>query len=89
MTSGRREAFKATAQTSCSWWAKHCQSLNRRSGQTIDLPPGEMFAEMYEASAMGMTREQVDDAGFNTYGWEPPDGSQPALCGLIRGAVGS
>jgi hypothetical protein len=25
-----------------------------------------MFAEMYEACAMGMTREQVDDAGFNS-----------------------
>jgi hypothetical protein len=47
-------------------WAKHCYSLNRRSGQTIDLPPGEMFAEMYEACAMGMTHEQVDDAGFNS-----------------------
>jgi hypothetical protein len=66
MTSARREAFKATARTSCSWWTTHCYSLNRRSGQTIDLPPGEMFAEMYEACAMGMTREQVDDAGFNS-----------------------
>jgi hypothetical protein len=54
MTPVRRDAFKATAQTSCSWWAKHCYSLNRRSRQTIDLPPGEMFAEMYEACAMGM-----------------------------------
>jgi hypothetical protein len=77
MTSARRDAFKATAQTPCSWWAKRCSSLNRRSGQTIDLPPGEMFAEMYEACAMGMTREQVADAGFNSYGWEPPDGSEP------------
>jgi hypothetical protein len=53
------------------------------------LPPGEMFAVMYEACAMGMTREKVDDAGFNTYGWEPPDGSEAALCDLIRGAIGS
>jgi hypothetical protein len=48
-----------------------------------------MFAVMYEACAMGMTREKVDDAGFNTYGWEPPDGSEAALCDLIRGAIGS
>lgn len=86
MTRTSRSAFSTLAGTTCGWWQRPCESLNRRSGQTILIPPAEMFAEAYDACALGLTRHQVDDAGFNTYGWDPPDGSDAALCDLIRQA---
>jgi hypothetical protein len=43
-----------------------------------------MFAEMYAACALGLTQRGYQDARFNTYGWVPPDGTDQALCDLIR-----
>ena len=86
MTPAARDRFRAAAGTTCRWWARHCFTLNRRSGERIDLPPGEMFAEAYEACALGMTRRQVDDSGAVTYGWDPPNGSDELLCRVIREA---
>jgi hypothetical protein len=31
-----------------------------------------------------LTQREYQDAGYNTYGWVPPDGTDAALCGLIR-----
>jgi len=38
----------------------------------------------YYADMTSARLRDIDDAGFNSYGWEPPDGSEPALCALIR-----
>jgi hypothetical protein len=88
MTPAARTAFKALAQVDCSWWAKHCVTARRVSGPGVyvDVPPGEMFAEEYMACALGLSRRQVEDAAYTSYGWDPPDGAEPQMCALIRSA---
>ena len=88
MTPARRNAFRAAAGTDCNWYAKRCVTARWISGPGVfvNVPPGEMFAEMYAACALGLTRVQVEQAGYNTYGWVPPDGTdEAALCNIIRG----
>jgi hypothetical protein len=46
-----------------------------------------MFAEMYAACALGMTKEQVDEVPSVSYGWVPPEGTDAAFCTLIRAAA--
>jgi hypothetical protein len=86
MTPKRRIAFKSLVRTTCSWWAPHCLSNRWITSPTemVDVPPGEMFAEMYAACALGLTQRGYQDAGFNSYGWVPPAGTDQALCDLIR-----
>jgi hypothetical protein len=87
MTPARRASFKTLAGTTCSWWARHCVTDRWVSGPgvTVDIPPGEMFAEMYAACALGLTERAYQDAGFNSYGWVPPPGTDEQLCALIGG----
>jgi hypothetical protein len=85
MTPKRRIAFKSLVRTTCPWLARHCLSNRWVTSATemVDVPPVEMFAEMYAACALGLTQRGYQDAGFNTYGWVPPDGTDQALCDLI------
>lgn len=85
MDAGDRESFKRFVGTTCKWWATNCYSISVSNGDRLRLAPGEMFAEMYAACAFGLTREQLDLRGAVTYGWEPPQGTDAALCALIRG----
>lgn len=53
----------------------------------IKLPLGEMFAEEYAACSLGLTQLQYQEAGYNSYGWVPPKGTdETRLCDLIRSA---
>lgn len=86
MTPARRAAFKRLVGTSCAWWAKHCITDRWVSGPgvTVDVAPGEMFAEEYAACALGMSQQEYQNAGFNTYGWVPPPGTdEDPLCALM------
>ena len=54
------------------------------SNYFISIPLGEMFAEEYAACSLGMTQLQYQDAGYNSYGWVPPQGTdEAAICNLI------
>ena len=87
MTGARRQEFLQIAGVTCSWTAAHCRTARWVSGPGfyVDVKPQEMFAEMYAACALGLTERGYQDAGYNTYGWVPPDGADAALCGVIRG----
>lgn len=53
----------------------------------ITIAPGEMFAEEYAACSLGLTQLQYQEAGYNSYGWVPPQGTnEDAICSLIEGA---
>jgi hypothetical protein len=87
MTRARRQRFLRIAEVPCTWTALHCRTARWVSGPgvSVDVRPQEMFAEMYAACALGLTEHGYQDAGYNTYGWVPPDGTDSSLCGLIRG----
>jgi hypothetical protein len=87
MTPARRLAFLRAAGVTCRWKAAHCRTARWISGPgvVVDVRPEEMFAEMYAACALGLTERGYQDAGYNTYGWVPPDGADAALCAVIRG----
>lgn len=81
-----RSAFRAAVGTDCSWWSTRCP--NPSAGEGEKLPPGERFAEMYAACALGMTREQVDAVPSVSYGWDPdPALDQSALCRQMAGWI--
>jgi hypothetical protein len=87
LTPALRNRFRALAQTSCAWWAEHCHTARWISGPGVyvDVPPGEMFAEMYASCALGLTQGEYENAGYNSYGWMPPQGVNDAdFCSLIR-----
>jgi hypothetical protein len=86
MTPAARTSFIQLAGVHCRWWGIHCVTHRWVSGPDVmvDLVPGEMFAEEYMACALGLTRRQVEDQQYNTYGWQPPDGVEPQMCALIR-----
>lgn len=86
MTATRRLRFLQIAEVSCRWTAPHCRTVRWVSGPDVhvDVKPQEMFAEMYAACALGLTEREYEDAGYNTYGWVPPDGTDSDLCALIR-----
>lgn len=73
LSRAERNQFRALVGTPCSWWSKRCK-----------LPPGEMFAEMYAACGLGMTKLEVDAVPSVSYGWTPPLGADATLCLLIR-----
>jgi hypothetical protein len=76
-----RTRFKRAVGTSCAWRAKRCRSWNWSNESVADVSPSEMFAEMYAACALGLTRLQVDEQRFYSYGWMPPLlVDQRALC---------
>lgn len=87
MTAARRDAFKQIVGTTCAWRAKHCPSIRWvvSPPETVDVPPEEMFAEEYAACALGLTQVEYQSAGYNSYGWVPPAGTDQQLCDLIRG----
>lgn len=87
MTPARRQAFLQIAGVTCAWTAPHCSTPRWVSGPGVyvDVKPQEMFAEMYAACALGLTERGYQDSGYNTYGWVPPEGTDAALCGVIRG----
>jgi hypothetical protein len=89
MSAERRQEFLAIAGVTCNWTAAHCRTARWVSGPGVyvDVRPQEMFAEMYAACALGLTQRAYQDAGFNTYGWVPPDGTDAALCDVIRGSM--
>lgn len=84
-----RDRFKAIVGVTCSWWAKRCITHPYwwLPDWTVNLSPGEMFAEEYAACALGLTQEQYQDALYNSYGWRPPAGTDAALCSLIRSSA--
>jgi hypothetical protein len=82
-----RVEFRALAGTSCSWLSTRCFLVGYPRKATYNVPPAEMFAEAYSACALGMTLEARDEVPSVSYGWEPPEGSDSALCDLIRRAA--
>lgn len=83
MNRAERDRFRAAIGTGkCSWWGT-C-TLWREGLRDGVMEPGERFAEMYAACAIGKTREQVEAAGLPSYGWLPELGTDAALCYLIR-----
>jgi hypothetical protein len=91
MTPARRNAFKALAETTCSWWDEKCVSIRwvTSPDYKVVIPPGEMFAEEYAACALGLTQSVYQAAGYNSYGWVPPQDNPNAdqqMCDLIRGS---
>ena len=86
MTPARRARFLELAGVTCAWKAPHCRTVRWVSGPDVyvDVRPEEMFAEMYAACALGLTESQYQDAGYRTYGWVPPEGTDASLCALIR-----
>jgi hypothetical protein len=78
-----RDAFRRANNTGCGWWSKRCR-ITWNDGRRPLLPPAEWFAEQYAACALGLTREQVDNGGYVTYGWQGPHYRDLALCNLIR-----
>lgn len=54
----------------------------------VKIAPSEMFAEEYAACSLGLTQRGYQDAGYMSYGWVPPQGTdETALCALIASAV--
>ena len=74
----------------CSKWLRKCRTVRWvvNDHYYITIPPVEMFAEEYAACALGLTQRGYQDAGYNTYGWVPPKGTdETALCDLMRSAA--
>jgi hypothetical protein len=88
MTPALRRRFDAIVGTRCRWWAKRCVSSSwiLGPGVSVDLPPGEMFGETYAACALGLSVADYIYALYNSYGWVPPQGTDAALCDVIRAA---
>lgn len=80
MSPAKRDTFRQAIQSPCSWWSAHCKPPRN---QDESVPPGERFAELYAACALGLTRWQVDDAGYPSYGWDPPVDDR-SLCALFQ-----
>jgi len=87
MTPERRQEFLRIASVTCTWTSLHCRTARWVSGPGVyvDVRPQEMFAEMYAACALGLTERGYQDAGYRTYGWVPPDGTDAALCSVVHG----
>lgn len=84
LTRVERERFRAAIGSSCSWWSETCTI--RRANDPLwsaKVPPGELFAEAYVACALNMSRQELEDTGVVTYGWQPPIG-KTELCNLVR-----
>lgn len=91
MTPALRARFRSLVGVpqSVNWW------LPLRTVRWVTAPDyyitislGEMFAEEYAACALGLTQREYQDAGYNSYGWVPPQGvDESALCALIRSAI--
>jgi hypothetical protein len=87
LSKAERTRFRILARTRCSWWSDRCYLAGEPRKEDYNVPPGEMFAEMYAACALGMTKEQVDEVPSVSYGWVPPEGTDAAFCTLIRAAA--
>lgn len=94
MTPALRIAFRQSVGVPADWgWEKPIDTIRwvitpGNPGRIIRIAPSEMFAEEYAACALGLTQRGYQDAGYNTYGWLPPEGTDEAsLCGLIRSAA--
>jgi hypothetical protein len=80
-----RARFKRAVGTTCAWRAAQCRSWNWWNETVVSVPPQEMYAEVYAACAIGLTRVQADEAAYPSYGWMPPQSvDQAGLCGLLR-----
>lgn len=93
MTPALRQRFLQLAgvPTTCDRWWHACKTARWVSGPNVyvTLPPGEMFAEEYAACGLGLTQRGYQDAGYNSYGWVPPPGTDESrMCSLIRQAGG-
>jgi hypothetical protein len=82
-----RDRFRAVAGTSCSWWSTRCYLPGQPHVAEWNVPPGEMFAEMYAACALGLTRAEVEAQDYPSYGWQPPADTTDTLCDLIRVSI--
>jgi hypothetical protein len=81
LNSKQRNQFRALIGTRCVWWSTRCWNGKHT------LPPGERFAEAYSACAIGLTREQLEERGYVSYGWHPHPSIESKLCDLIREVV--
>lgn len=79
MTRGDRQRFRTLAQTRCGWLSQRCYLEPR-----WNVPPAEMFADAYSACALGLTLRTAAPLGLASYGWFPPEGTDAAICDLIR-----
>lgn len=90
MTPELRAEFRTLAGLPASWpWWRPVRTIRwvTGPGYVIRIAPGEVFAEEYAACSLGLTQRGYQDAGFNSYGWVPPAGTdESALCGLIERA---
>lgn len=77
-----RDRFRTLVGTGCSWMSQRCFLA-----PGYNVPPAEMFAEIYAACALGLTRAEVEARGLVSYGWRPPADKDGALCDLIRSAA--
>lgn len=87
-----RAAFRALAgfPTGWNWWAPY-PTVRWVTSATyvVKIAPGEAFAEEYAACSLGLSQLGYQGAGFNSYGWVPPEnepGADAAICALIVGA---
>ena len=90
MTPAARAEFRRLAGVPAGWnWWKKYPSIRYvvSPDYVVKIAPGEMFAEEYAACASGLTQIDYQEAGFCSYGWVPPPGTDAALCALIRGAA--
>lgn len=88
-----RAEFRALAgfPAGWNWWAPYPTVRWVVSATYIvKLPPGEAFAEEYAACSLGLSQLGYQAAGYNSYGWVPPEGdpgADAAICGLIERAA--
>lgn len=91
MTPTLRAEFRQTVGVPLGWnWWAPIRTVRWvvNDHSYIRIAPGEMFAEEYAACSLGLTQLQYQEAGYNTYGWVPPEGTdEPRLCDLIASAT--
>ena len=78
-----RKKFKILINSRCAWWSPACK-LWRYGYRESNLEPGEIFAEMYAACAIGLTREQIEDRDYVSYGYIPDPAIEPKICQAIK-----
>jgi len=89
MTAARRAEFRQIVGIPPNWnWWRPYPSVRYvvSPNYIIKISPGEMFAEEYAACSLGLTQRGYQDAGYNSYGWLPPLGTDTQLCALIDSA---
>lgn len=90
MTPVLRAAFRRLVGVPAGWyWQKPIKTIRYvvSPDYIIKIAPSEMFAEEYAACSLGLTQFGYQDAGYNSYGWVPPIGTDGDLCALIQSAM--